>query len=796
MATSRVPKSWIAFLLIVLVLLGGLGALQVWSALATRDMVQDAISAPLGTAKVDVEQEKARQEAIGHRIENRSKALLQTNLASALGASLGVLISASGALLAVFTYLAAREKERADRLDELEKDREDRRQAQEKDRLDRLGGALSETLGWLVAGEPRQRVVGAAGLLPFFAPDRSDFHLQAFSALLAAARTEDEPPEVQQGVRLALEQAARNVAAETLRKLSWQAVRLSGVNFCGCDLSGLDFRDADLADGRLEGAILAGTDLTAAGLQGARLMKADLSGANLTYADLAGASLAGATLQGAILEGAKVLNLDLDGADLRGLAEGWRGVPWDATANWRKARFDPEVLEELQRRYGAEAPDLDVLMLMWEAPPFVAGGTWTACYHLVRRLRRRGAKVTVVVPWERSLIDDSPFGLDVPLIALGIVPTASGDAVTSAYGGGAPSWSPYGMASASSYGGGAYWTPGAYGTMGSYGTTGAYGPGGVYGVGGSYGAYGGAGLAGSVLFRLIGEFRRRLASELAGMRPDVIHAHDWVTFEAARQASQQTGAPWIAHFHSTENDRRPNAPDELTLRIERMGVDSAAGLVVPAQGTRQRLVTDHGAGAQRADVVPNMLSDDPPSTSQMGRFETRRVVFVGRLSEQKGLDRFGAVARAVRQNLPGIRFEVFGDGEQRSSVWTYGLDWRGLLPWDRRGEAYAGASVVVVPSRSEPFGMVILEAMQHRAPVLYPAKSGAAEVLESGVKVDPSDIGAMAGEVGRLLGDLRQWEEIVRAQATEIDAYPRRPDDELLIAVWRRAASAGQEART
>ena len=789
MATSRVPKSWIAFLLIVLVLLGGLGGLQVWSALATRDMVQEAISAPLGAAKGDIEQEKARQEAIGHRIENRSKALLQTNLASALGASLGVLISASGALLAVFTYLAAREKERVDRLGELEKDRRDRRQAQEKDRLDRLGGALSETLGWLVAGEPRQRVVGAAGLLPFFAPDRSDFHLQAFSALLAAARTEDEPPEVRQGVRLALEQAARNVAPQTLRKLSWQAVRLSGANFGGCDLSGLDLRDADLADGRIEGASLALTDLTAAGLQGARLMRADLTGANLTYADLAGASLAGAVLTGAILEGAKVLNLDLEGADLRGLGEGWRGVPWDATANWRKATFDPEVLEELERRYGAEAPDLDILMLMWEAPPFVAGGTWTACYHLVRRLRRRGAKVTVVVPWERSLIEDSPFGLDVPIVALGIVPTASGEAVTSAYGGGAPSWSPYGMASAPSYAGG------AYGTAGAYGPPGAYGPGGVYGVGGSYGVYGGAGLAGSVLFRLIGEFRRRLSAELAGMRPDVIHAHDWVTFEAARLASQQTGAPWIAHFHSTENDRRPDAPDELTLRIERMAVDAAAGLVVPAEGTRQRLVTDHGAGAQRAEVIPNMLSDDPPSTSQMGRFETRRVVFVGRLSEQKGLDRFGGVARAVRQTLPGIRFEVFGDGEQRSSVWTYGLDWRGLLPWDRRGEAYAGASVVVVPSRSEPFGMTILEAMQHRAPVLYPAKSGAAEVLESGVKVDPSDIEAMAGHVLRLLGDLRQWEETVRAQATEIDAYPRRPDDELLIAVWRRAASARQESR-
>lgn len=781
MAPSRVPKSWIAFILILLALLGGLGALQVWSALATRDMVRDSISSPLGPATADIEQERARQEAIGKRIENRSKALLQTNLASALGAGFGVLISASGALLAIFTYFAARDKEREDRREADDKDRQDRREAQEKARLDRLSATLSETLGWLVAGESRQRVVGAAGLLPFFVPDRADFHLQAFSAVLAAARTDGEPPEVRQGVRLALEQAARNVPPDLLRKLSWQGVRLAGVNFCNCDLSALDLRDAELRDARLEKTRLVDADLTAAGLQGARLMGADLTGANLTYADLAGASLARATLKDARLESAKVLNLDLEDADLQGLGEGWRGVPWDATRNWRKARFDPEVRAELEERYGAEAPDLEVLMLMWEAPPFVAGGTWTACYHLVRRLKRRGAKVTVVVPWDRALIEDSPFGLDVPIIALGINPGPAGDPATSVYGGagGAPPWSPYGHASASSYG-----SP--YGGS-AYGG-GIYGPGNAYGGGGPYSLYGGTGLAGSVLFRLIGEFRRRIEAEIANLKPDIIHAHDWVTFEAARLASERTGAPWIAHFHSTETDRRPHAPDPLTLRIEQAAVAAATGLIVPGQGTRKRLIADHGDKAKRADVVPNTLSDDTPPTREMGRFETRRVVFLGRLSAQKGLDRFGQVAQAVRDVMPLTSFEVFGDGEERSLIWNYGLNWRGALPWSRRSEAFAGASVVVVPSRSEPFGMVILEAMQHRAPVLYPAASGAAEVLQSGVKVDPSDIEAMAGHVVRLLNDLGQWESTVGAQATEIDAYPSRTDDEQILAVWRRAA--------
>jgi glycosyltransferase involved in cell wall biosynthesis len=79
--------------------------------------------------------------------------------------------------------------------------------------------------------------------------------------------------------------------------------------------------------------------------------------------------------------------------------------------------------------------------------------------------------------------------------------------------------------------------------------------------------------------------------------------------------------------------------------------------------------------------------------------------------------------------------------------------------------------------------------MQHRTPVIYPASSGAAEVLESGFKVDPADIPGMAEIVIRLLSDLAEWERVVRAQAAEIDAYPRRPDDDRLIAIWRQAVS-------
>ena len=201
--------------------------------------------------------------------------------------------------------------------------------------------------------------------------------------------------------------------------------------------------------------------------------------------------------------------------------------------------------------------------------------------------------------------------------------------------------------------------------------------------------------------------------------------------------------------------------------------------------TKRRLMSAYRAPEARIQVAPNVLSEGAAPTAEMGRFETKRVVFVGRLSPQKGLDRFGAVADAVRRTRSDISFEVFGDGEQRDQVHAMGLNWRGSVGWDERGKAFRAASAIIVPSRFEPFGMVILEAMQHRVPVLYPTDFGAAEVLKSGVQVSADEPSAMAAQVLRLLDSLRIWRRTVRAEAQEIEAYSGKRYEARVIAAWR-----------
>jgi len=93
-------------------------------------------------------------------------------------------------------------------------------------------------------------------------------------------------------------------------------------------------------------------------------------------------------------------------------------------------------------------------------------------------------------------------------------------------------------------------------------------------------------------------------------------------------------------------------------------------------------------------------------------------------------------------------------------------------------------------SRAEPFGMVILEAMQHNVPVLYAAGCGAAEVLESGVPIDPENAADSAALLVHLLDDWLAWERTVEAQSREIRAYPKRGYEQELLHIWNETVAA------
>lgn len=772
-------------IVVVFVTVGLAFALQVASSIREIDRAERLQEQLTEIEVSDLGNEKLRQEIAAIREENESRSEIWSNLVT----DFGPLMALFGAIVAAFiplrTYLDNRSRER----------------------LDKAAAELRSILDRLAAEESPAQLMGVVALEHYFTPDKREYHEQALSALLSLSRMlraidqsgtlAPEDDELQRAVTRAVERAVSQMDLESLQHISWQGVRLPGVSFARLSqpraLPGADFRDADLEGANLADVDLEGSSFRAAILKGARLERSRLVGCDLTYADFAGAVFSDADLTEAMVDGVKLLNAVFDGAvlhSLRGLEA--PSLPWHLARDWRKACFDDQLRSVLAKRYGAGPTGPRVLMLMWEVSPVVAGGTWTASYHLVRKLRRQGADITVVVPWsEEDLQSEThPFGSEVRVVPLGIpLPSPTGDPGGLPYG--SPSWSSYGSsfsqpswnpyASSTPYGGGSS----AYGSTASGWSPYAMSWGSTAGPSGSpYDRLAGRGIAiGSRLLRLREEFQQRLLHFAALESFDVIHAHDWITFGAAEALSRATDKPWVGHVHSTEMERRPYGADPVIWRLESQGVLAADRLIVPSHVTADVLHDQYGVGRGRTVVMPNPLSEQDVPISQTGRFNARRVVFTGRLTPQKGVDRFGDLADMVRSENLDIEFRAYGEGEAwQDLIGRVGLS--GSLPWERRGEAFADASVVVVPSRAEPFGMVVLEAMLHRVPVLYPEGAGVAEVIGAGLPIDPHDGEAMARLLRKLLHDWEYWEQVVAEQARAIETYLRRDDELLLIDLW------------
>jgi glycosyltransferase involved in cell wall biosynthesis len=121
------------------------------------------------------------------------------------------------------------------------------------------------------------------------------------------------------------------------------------------------------------------------------------------------------------------------------------------------------------------------------------------------------------------------------------------------------------------------------------------------------------------------------------------------------------------------------------------------------------------------------------------------VLYVGRLSEEKGVRELAEAAR-------GLPLVVVGDGPLRSLL----PDAIGFVPPAQLGPWYERAAVVVVPSRREGYGMVAREAMAYGRPVVATAVGGLVDAVEdgvSGILVPPRDVGALRVALERLLGD-------------------------------------------
>jgi colanic acid/amylovoran biosynthesis glycosyltransferase len=217
------------------------------------------------------------------------------------------------------------------------------------------------------------------------------------------------------------------------------------------------------------------------------------------------------------------------------------------------------------------------------------------------------------------------------------------------------------------------------------------------------------------------------AARRAARDADVVHAH-WLPSGLAALA---TGKPCVLQVWGTDVElaRRARALFRPVVRRARVVLAASTFLAAAAGelGARDIRVIPNGV------EIPERVSDpaDPP-----------HVLFVGRLSEEKGILEFLAATE-------GLARVIVGDGPLRDRV----PDAVGFVPHHELADYYARAAVVCVPSRREGYGVVAREAMAYGRPVVATRVGGLVDAIEDGVTGRLVEPEALRSVIAGLLAD-------------------------------------------
>lgn len=261
-----------------------------------------------------------------------------------------------------------------------------------------------------------------------------------------------------------------------------------------------------------------------------------------------------------------------------------------------------------------------------------------------------------------------------------------------------------------------------------------------------------------------------------------IHGHYWLGGLVARSLRDEWEAPWIQSFHTLARTKaRAGLPlDAVRAHAEAEMVASANRLVASSVSEAKDLIRLYGANRDRICIANPGVDlrlferrDTDALRHELGLEGKRVVLFAGRLEPLKGADTLldAVAALGADADFGDIRVLVVGDNsgdgasgggeramlEQRvkDTAISGRVRFLGAVPHERLADYYAVADVCVVPSRTESFGLVALEAQALGTPVVAAAVGGLTEIVEDGVTGylvagrDPQDYAAAIARVLR-----------------------------------------------
>lgn len=250
--------------------------------------------------------------------------------------------------------------------------------------------------------------------------------------------------------------------------------------------------------------------------------------------------------------------------------------------------------------------------------------------------------------------------------------------------------------------------------------------------------------------------------------PDVVHAHDWLTYEAGILAKKEYNIPLIAHVHATEYDRAGmHEGNPLIHEIEYEGLMLADRIIAVSETTKRIIHEKYHIPLNKIDVVYNSLDQnyekneyhfDEKTYQYLKSMQEKGytvIATVGRFTIQKGLPNLMRAAALAIEKNPKLIFIFAGDGEERNKLIQLSADlhisknviFTGFIRGQRLRDIYSLADIFVMSSVSEPFGLTALEAAHHHDILILTQQSGVSEIIWSALKYDFWDERKLADEI-------------------------------------------------
>ena len=361
---------------------------------------------------------------------------------------------------------------------------------------------------------------------------------------------------------------------------------------------------------------------------------------------------------------------------------------------------------------------MKILMLGWELPPHNSGGLGVACLNMARALAHQGADIDFVVPYtaEHPEID--------------FMQVLSATKLDPIY----------------RYGGGAYESLRITEKIIPTASTREL-----------------------VSIRDIqSTYQDFVQSYLMNFKPDLVHAHDWLTYEAGVLAKKNFGIPLIAHVHATEFDRAGmHSGNPLIHEIEYEGLMLADKIIAVSETTKRIIHEKYHIPLNKIDVVYNSLDENYNTKlyhfnqdaydyiDKLKQSGYTIVSTVGRFTIQKGLHHLMRAAALALDKNPKLMFIFAGDGEERNELINLAADlgisknviFTGFIRGKKLRDIYSVSDIFVMSSISEPFGLTALEAAHHGDALILTKQSGVSEVIWSAMKYDFWDEQKLANEI-------------------------------------------------